>query len=146
MLAKDQITAERFSACQAQVCCQCVKCSWWRFHLSHGSVWINGLFWGYWLPGTAELLWISQLHWQQCWGDKGLQQIFPLFFHPLLFQGMSRWGGLAHAFAEPDISILKDLLFWRGAFPHANVQNRHSILFTKQILSDKFSAVFWDRP
>lgn len=36
------------------------------------------------------------------------------------------------------IPLLKDLLLWRRTFPHANVQNRYSLFFTKQ---NRFSLI-----
>lgn len=58
-------------------------------------------------------------------------RFFLSLFTLSLSQGMSRWAGLAHAFAEPDVSTKRPFT-WRGTFPHANVQNTYSLLFTKQ--------------
>lgn len=94
------------------------------------------LLWGYWLPGIAELG-ISQLHWQQCWGVKGLQQICPLFVHPLSFPGHVQMCRFRSSLLNL-ISQLKYLLLWRRTFPHANVQNRYSLFFTEQ---NRFSLI-----
>lgn len=147
MLTKDQITAERFSACQARVCCQCPKCSWWCIHLSHGSAWISALLWDI---GSLALPSCCEFH-SFTDNNVGHLKVFRRSFLSLftlsLPQGMSRWVGLADAFAEPDISTKRPFTLEGNISSCWCLEQIQPIIYkTKQTLSDNFSAVFWDRP